>query len=67
MPICERIAKDILNQYTIGYTPSDAKLNSTYRTIDVTAKGPRGEKLLVRTRTGYIASPDRVGESADLR
>ena len=67
VPICERIAKDIRNQYTIGYNPSDEKLNQSYRTINVTAKGPHGEKLLVRTRTGYIASPDRVGESADPR
>jgi VWFA-related protein len=65
--ICERIAKDIRNQYTIGYTPTDEKMDRAYRTINVTAKGPHGEKLLVRTRTGYITSPDRVGESAHLR
>jgi VWFA-related protein len=65
--ICERIAKDIRNQYTIGYTPSDEKLHQSYRTINVTAKGPHGEKLLVRTRTGYIASPDTMGDSANLR
>jgi VWFA-related protein len=55
--ICERIAYDIRHQYTIGYVPSDLRLDNTYRTIAVTATGQHGEKLLVRTRAGYIASP----------
>ena len=61
VPICERIAEDIRTQYTIGYVPSNPKLDNTYRTITVTATGPHGEKLLVRTRAGYIASPERQG------
>jgi len=64
VPICERIAQDIRTQYTIGYVPSNQKLDNTYRTITVTAAGRHGEKLLVRTRTGYIASPDRKGQPA---
>lgn len=57
--ICERIAQDIRNQYTIGYEPTDQKLDDTYRRVTVMATGPRGEKLLVRTREGYIAAPGR--------
>lgn len=57
--ICEGIAKDIRNQYTIGYAPANEKLDKSYRTIRVTAAAPHGGKLLVRTRAGYIASPDR--------
>jgi VWFA-related protein len=64
VPICERIAKDIRSQYTIGYVPSDHKLDNTYRTITVVATGKHGEKLPVRTRTGYIASPERKGQAA---
>jgi Ca-activated chloride channel family protein len=67
VPICERIAKDIRNQYTIGYAPSESKLDNVYRTINVTASGPHGKKLLVRTRTGYIAAPEGVGQAADPR
>ncbi len=67
VPICERIAEDIRTQYTLGYTPSDLKLDNTYRTIKVTATGPHSEKLLVRTRAGYIASPERKGEPARSR
>lgn len=58
-PVCERIAADIRHQYTIGYRPSNPKLDNTYRTIKVAATGPSGEKLFVRTRAGYIASPER--------
>ena len=61
VPICERIAVDIRNQYTIAYVPSNQKLDNTYRTIILTAAGQHGEKLLVRTRSGYFASPKRGG------
>lgn len=53
--ICEQIAADLGHQYTIGYVPSNPKMDNTYRTIKVTATNPRGGKLLVRTREGYIA------------
>jgi len=56
--ICEGIAEDIRNQYTIGYAPTNGNLNGSYRAIKLTATGPHGTKLLVRTRAGYIASPD---------
>jgi VWFA-related protein len=64
VPICERIAEDIRTQYTIGYVPSSQKLDNTYRTIAVTATGQHGEKLLVRTRAGYFASPERNRQPA---
>ena len=54
--ICERIAEDIRNQYTIGYVPSNETMDNSYRTINVTATGKRGERYAVRTRAGYIAS-----------
>ncbi|HZT33391.1 MAG TPA: VWA domain-containing protein [Bryobacteraceae bacterium] len=59
VPICERIAADIRNQYTIGYAPSNQRLDSAYRTIRVTASGPHGQKYRVRTREGYLATPAR--------
>jgi Ca-activated chloride channel homolog len=60
--ICERIAADIRNQYTIGYSPSNQSFDSAYRTIRVLATGPHGQKYLVRTREGYIAARERVGK-----
>jgi len=52
--ICERIARDIRNQYTIGYVPANAARKGAYRTIRVAAHRAGGG-LVVRTRAGYIA------------
>jgi VWFA-related protein len=50
------IARQIRQQYTIGYTPTDAALDGTYRAIEVHATSPtRSERLTVRTRSGYRA------------
>jgi Ca-activated chloride channel family protein len=64
VPICEGIAEDIRHQYTIGYVPSNQKLDDTYRTIRVTATRPHGGKVFVRTRAGYLATPERRDQSA---
>ena len=53
--ICTRIAKDIRNQYTIGYAPAEPAKPGEYRTIRVTASAPHHGKLSVRTRAGYRA------------
>ena len=53
--ICENIARDIRNQYTIGYVSSNAAKPGVYRSIHVVAAAPGRRKLLVRTRAGYIA------------
>ena len=54
-PICERIARDIRNQYTIGYVPTNRKRDGTYRVIQVKASALGYGRLSVRTRTGYFA------------
>lgn len=54
-PICERIARDIRNQYTIAYNPTNKKRDGTYRVILVKANAPDHRRLTVRTRTGYFA------------
>jgi VWFA-related protein len=55
LPICERIAREIRNQYTISYIPSNQKQDGTYRTIQVHAASPKAGHLRVTTRAGYIA------------
>jgi Ca-activated chloride channel family protein len=57
--VCERIARDVRHQYTIGYVPSNASRDGTYRTIRVLATGKGHENLFVRTRTSYIAAGER--------
>jgi VWFA-related protein len=55
VPICERIAHEIRNQYTISYTPTNQTQDGTYRTIQVRAQAPGGPGLAVTTRVGYVA------------
>jgi Ca-activated chloride channel family protein len=54
--ICESIARDIRNQYTIGYASSNAAKPGAYRSIRVVAAAPGYGKLSVRTRAGYIVN-----------
>jgi VWFA-related protein len=53
------IARQIRSQYTIAYAPLNQSLDGSYRRIAVEAKGP--ERLSVRTRAGYRATPDVLG------
>ncbi|MDQ6704794.1 MAG: VWA domain-containing protein [Acidobacteriota bacterium] len=63
--IAHQVARDIRNQYTIGYSPLNAALDGSYRTVKVIATGPN--KLTVRTRSGYYATPDKTNISASSR
>ncbi|MGH9706634.1 MAG: VWA domain-containing protein [Candidatus Acidiferrales bacterium] len=54
--ICVQVARDIRNQYTIGYYPSNTTQDGTFRTIQLQVTGHHGMgKLSVRTRAGYYA------------
>ena len=63
--ICERIARDIRHQYTIGYVPTNLARDGAYRAIRVMARAKGHDKLSVRTRSGYRvggeARPDEKG------
>jgi len=54
-PIAKQVARDIRNQYVIEYSPSNAKMDGSFRAIRITAKAPG---TTVRTRSGYYATPD---------
>ena len=54
------LARQIRQQYTIGYTPTNQVLDGTYRTIRVEADTHGGSaRLSVRTRAGYRADPNQ--------
>jgi len=55
VPICQRIAHDIRNQYTIAYVPTNGKLDGTFRAIQIKAGATGRGRLFVRTRPGYNA------------
>ena len=61
--VCERIARDIRHQYTIGYVPANPTHDGAYHAIRVLARAKgRHAGMSVRTRTGYIAGGPPRGD-----
>jgi VWFA-related protein len=58
VPLCERIAHDIREQYTLAYAPTNRRQDAAYRVIQVKATASGHGRLSVRTRTGYYAPSD---------
>jgi Ca-activated chloride channel family protein len=56
--ISREVARDIRNQYTIGYKPSTPKNTGGYRTVKVDARAQGHNKLTVRTKSGYYAGAE---------
>jgi Ca-activated chloride channel homolog len=57
--ICQQVAHDIRNQYTLAYYPTNSKRDGSFRTVTVEVIPPRGRgKLVARTRNGYYAPAD---------
>jgi Ca-activated chloride channel family protein len=52
--IAAEVARDIRNQYTIGYHSNKPFSQGGFRTVHVEARAPRHGKLIVRTKTGYF-------------
>jgi VWFA-related protein len=63
--IALQVAHEIRNQYTIGYTPTLQALDGSFRTIKVMVSGA-GRSALVRTRTGYYATPETDTKGARI-
>lgn len=62
-PTCEQVARDIRNQYTIGYYPTNNAKDGTFRTVNVQLIPAHGRgKLNVRSRTGYYAQKTSQGD-----
>ena len=55
---------DIRNQYTIVYAPTNTAMDGTFRQIKVSTKAPRNP--VVRTRSGYYATPDQAVSPAKV-
>ncbi len=55
LEICQRIAFEIRNQYTITYVSSNKKQDGSHRSIKVKVEEPDHGRLMVRARSGYYA------------
>jgi Ca-activated chloride channel family protein len=58
--ISSTVARDIRNQYTIGYKPTNPRGTGGFRTVRVEAKSKSHGKMIVRTKSGYYAGPPGV-------
>jgi Ca-activated chloride channel homolog len=69
--VCKRIARDLRNQYTIGYRPSNETLDGSWRKVVVQVNPPKTTpKVRVRTKQGYYAPAAherRDGSQATLK
>ncbi len=57
--IAGEVARDIRNQYTLGYHSTKPMNEEGYRVVHVEAKAPHHGKLMVRTKAGYYPKPDK--------
>ena len=62
--IAAEVARDIRNQYTIGYHSTKSTTEPGFRHVLVTAEGKGQGKLIVRTRTGYYMVARMVRQPA---
>src|SRR5262249_1668784 len=53
--LCKQIARDLRNRYTIGYTPTNGKLDGSLRKVDVVVNAAKTNRLAVRWKTSYLA------------
>jgi Ca-activated chloride channel family protein len=57
--ISEQIARDLREQYTLGFVPEIADKAHSFRKIEVKVVAPGRGKIRVRTRSGYFAAEEK--------
>jgi Ca-activated chloride channel homolog len=60
--IAAEVARDIRNQYTIGYHSTKPMSDGGYRAVHVDAKPHNHGKVFVRTKAGYYPKPETPGQ-----
>jgi len=56
--VASQIARDLREQYTLGFSPGTSANGEAFRTITVTVSAAGRGRLRARTRSGYFAAPD---------
>jgi Ca-activated chloride channel homolog len=62
--ICQQIARNLRQQYTLGYHPSGSNVGGQYHAVRVTAAVKGGGKLRVSTRSGYLVPAETARPEA---
>jgi VWFA-related protein len=62
--ISREVAREIRNQYTIGYKPTNPRSSGGFRQIRVEAKMKGHGKMTVRTKSGYYAGTQASASAA---
>jgi Ca-activated chloride channel homolog len=62
----KQIARDLREQYTLGYAPQVKQGSDSFRRISVQVTSPKGQKLHVRTRPGYFPSEKKSQTAQSL-
>jgi len=57
--VSTEIARDLREQYTIGYVPQNIKRADTFRKIEVKVTAPGHGRVRARTREGYSPAPEK--------
>ncbi len=61
--ISTQIARDLREQYTLGFAPEKTNSAHAFRKIEVKVSAPGQGKLHARTRTGYSAAGDKPSDA----
>jgi Ca-activated chloride channel family protein len=61
--VSQQIARDLREQYTLGYVPGETRGADSYRAVEVKVTAPGHEKINVRTRRGYSLAKQPVAQS----
>ncbi len=65
--VSKKIARDLREQYTLGYSPEQIDHRGKYRKLVVHVSAPGRGKLQVRTRTGYSTEPEKPIQTQPIR
>jgi VWFA-related protein len=57
--VSARIARDLREQYTLGYVPQNVQGAVAFRKVEVKVTAPGHGRLHVRTRQGYSPAPEK--------
>jgi Ca-activated chloride channel family protein len=63
----QQIARNIRHSYTLGYTSTNTARDGAFRKIRVIVQPPDRRRLVVRTRSGYLAGPPQPRKTSDAR